>query len=755
MVFDKDIVSVIIIFVSMLRNATCLLFCGMILGFGTTVSADTYPGVLFDNSTMRGSYAHSFVNHQGASWVENVQCYLPVSDTVFFTPGNALSLKYTSGQSGFWHADLQFPKYTGAYQASDEEMLSLKLFVLSDGSTERNLPSISVIHSEGDASVSLDLSSYLGTFATNAWLSVQIPMGDFQLAPDQWAIEGIRLSQSQLDRGSHHLFLDQVEVFPLHPPSEQLFSAAVLSTVKAYDKHVRLTWELPMTPSIRYIKIYRSDDNEIFEPVDIKPVFVRNAIDVVPVSNRTYYYKVAWVDYEYAESPFSGVKEAITKTASDDELLDFIQETHVNYFLANTEVNSGMHSLSRRLGDPRVSVKNSGLSLLSQIVGVERGFVPRNLVVSRTLRILQFLNDAEQHRGVFPELLNGRTGQGVHNVDSLPAVDLVATSYLLQGMLVAKQYFDGDGEDEVLLRSKVDSLYQQINWEEFMTTDGDAPYLFDSWSSVNGFANAKPLGGLNGGFLSYIFALGSPTYPIPAESYKRGLGYSRELLDPAYHLELVNNSLFSATLATDDGAQADSLHFLRTPIATDTVIYGLPVSVGSIDESPMEILLPFLAFDPRDKRDTFAHYFDNNRNLLQAYKRRDNEIQVDDFSLDIWGGIYRVDTSGAQAFVINPAISISSYAYQPEEAMKSAREFYDRYGQYLFTGYGFRPWINPRGNTVSDGFDAVSQAMIAVSIENGRTGLLWDLFSKDEHIASVVERYFTSDLPIDNPNGGR
>lgn len=731
----------------MVRKITCFLYSWLVLG--AVAFADAYPGVLFDNSIMGGSYAHSHVNHQGASWVENVQCHLPVSDTLFFTPGNALSLKYTSGQAGFWQTDLFFPRATGKYQASDQEVLSLKLFVLTPGTEAHNLPSVSLVYDGEEAGGRLDLSRYIPTFDTNSWLSIQIPVADFGSAWRRASIEGIRLSQNARDQGAHHVFVDQIEFLPSNPPTEKLFSAAVLSTVKAYDRHVRLTWELPMTPSIRYIKIYRSEDNETFEPVGIKPVFVRNAIDLVPVSNKTYYYKIAWVDYNYAESPFSAVMEAATKTASDEELLDFIQETHVNYFLENVEVNSGMHVMSRRVGDPRVSVQHTGLSLLAQVVGVERGFISRNLLANRTLRILRFLQDAEQHLGVYPALLNGRTGQGVHRVDSLPSVDVVATSYLIQGMLVAKQYFDGDTKDEQALRGMVDSLYSRVNWEEFVGKDEEASFLFDSWSPVNGFADAKPLGGFNESMTSYLLALGSPSFPIPAASYAEGWGYERELVDSAsaYQLELVNNSFFSATLGEDIAIETaeetpEEPYFVRTPLAKDTLFYGLPVTAGTIDESPMDGLLPFLAFDPRNKADSFANYFDNNRNLLQAYKRRDNEVQVGDFSLDIWGGVYRPDTLGMQTFVVSPAISVASYAYEPDEALKSAREFYDRYGDYLFTGYGFRPWVNRLNNTVSERFDAVSQAAVAVSIENGRSGLIWNLLSKDEHIAGVVERHF-------------
>src|SRR5690554_2765034 len=260
----------------MVRKITFSLFSWLV--FGMVAFADTYPGVLFDNSIMRGSYSHSHVNYQGASWVENVQCHLPVSDTLFFTPGNALSLKYTSGHAGFWQTDLFFPRVAGKYPTNDQEMLSLKLFVLTPATETRNLPALSLVYDQGAISGQLDLSRYIPNYATNVWLSIQIPISDFGPAWRRAAVEGVRLAQNTTDQGEHHVLLDQVEFLPLNPPTEKLFSAAVLASAKAYDRHVKLTWELPMTPSIRYIKIYRSEDNETFEPVGIKPVFVRNAI---------------------------------------------------------------------------------------------------------------------------------------------------------------------------------------------------------------------------------------------------------------------------------------------------------------------------------------------------------------------------------------------------------------------------------------------------------------------------------------------
>src|SRR5690606_16035961 len=227
----------------------------------------------------------------------------------------------------------------------------------------------------------------------------------------------------------HWLYIDQIEFLPANPPTVKLSSAAVLSAAVAYDRHVDLTWQLPLTPSIRYIKIYRSEDNEHFDPVAIRPIFVQKCTDFVPYPDRTYYYKIAWVDFGYRESPFSSVLEASPKTSDDEGMLDLMQATHLNYFTERTEINSGMHAIHFGVDDATVSVKETGLSVLSYVVGADRGFISRATAINRLRRLVDFLGKVDRYHGAFPEKLNGRTGEGVFAVDTVPEGNLKSTAY--------------------------------------------------------------------------------------------------------------------------------------------------------------------------------------------------------------------------------------------------------------------------------------------------------------------------------------
>ena len=708
--------------------------------FTATAWADTHPGVLFENSIVGGSYRNSRVSHDGRSWVENVAGRLPVCDSVFFTPGNSLSLKYSSAGGGRWEAYVAFPRSAGSYAVDTTALLSLKLYAVSDMAGTM-LPRLALC--QGDTvSHTVELADYVSDFGTDKWLDVRVPVAAFDSLDVHTAIEGIRLSQGEADTATHWLYVDQVEFLPANPPQVPLSSPAVLATAKAYQRHVDLTWQLPLTPSIRYIKVYRSEDKEHFEPVGIRPVFAQKYTDVVPYPERTYYYKITWVDYDYRESPFSAVMEATTRPAGDSELLDVIQAAHVNYFVEHTEVNSGMYAVHFGVDDATVSVMETGLGLLSYVVGADRGFISRRAVLGRLRRMVGFLEKVERYHGAFPARIDGRTGKGVFEVDSVPEADLRATSFLMQGLLAARQYFAADSGRTADLMARIDTLWNGVEWEKF-TVAGQENILLDRWSPVAGFRGARPMGGFGNDFVGYILALASPDHALPPEAYTAGLGTPRELLDSAYVMELAANDSF----AVDTGGSTAGRvlpNYCELPYTADTVVYGLPITVGSVDTSLMEAYTPFLAFDPRGKRDAYADYFVNNVNLTRAVKRRDNE-QGYGFSTTVWGTTTVGTDSLDSLKAINPSVPAASYAYTPEAALQSIRELYETYGDIVFTEYGFRKWVAPSDNAVATGYDAFNQAAVAVMIENGRSGLIWNLFASHPDIKKVMEVYFDSE----------
>ena len=82
-------------------------------------------------------------------------------------------------------------------------------------------------------------------------------------------------------------------------------------------------------------------------------------------------------------------------------------------------------------------------------------------------------------------------------------------------MLTAATYFDQDTEDEHEIRTLADALYRRADWR--WAQNGGAT-LTHGWRPESGFIPHR-WEGYDEGLLLYVLGLGSPTHPLPPESY--------------------------------------------------------------------------------------------------------------------------------------------------------------------------------------------------------------------------------------------
>src|SRR5690606_26499060 len=142
-------------------------------------------------------------------------------------------------------------------------------------------------------------------------------------------------------------------------------------------------------------------------------------------------------------SPYSDAREAEVTPLEDDALLQSIQQAHINYFDRHIEFNSGMHRVAMGGEDATVDVGGTGYSLLAQTIAASHGWTTPRRYIRSVSTVVDFLGEiAEQHHGMFPAYLDGRTGKGVYEQDAPPSVSLASTAALTQGLLVVRQYLE-------------------------------------------------------------------------------------------------------------------------------------------------------------------------------------------------------------------------------------------------------------------------------------------------------------------------
>ena len=701
------------------------------------IYADTYPEVLFDNSVVAGNYAKSKINYEGNSWIENINKHLLVADSIYFTPGNSLSLKYISAKDGNWDVHINYNRLKYNYNIEDSDVLHLRLYIQSLNTSSNDLPKI-YINLKNSHSQYLNIDKYISRIEHKKWIHIKIPVKDFKFNFQNNTVAGIGLQQNNSSKSQHHIFLDQIEFLPSKYSEIPLRSAAVLSDAVSYDKFNQLKWQLPLTPSIRYIKIYRSQDAKEFSPIAIKPIHMQTCLDLIPDMGAKYYYKITWVDYNYNESNFSNTIEVQSKPLDANKILDFIQMAHTNYFVETFDINSGMYMPIRNKNKVIVSTKETSNAVLALLVGAENKYINRQLALNRISKIVFFLLKAQNKHGIFPAFFDGRKGVPEYLKDQ-SVYDVKATASLIESLLIAREYFNEDNDSEKDLRNRITQLYQQINWQQLIDTK--TTLLKSKLALLDNENSNDLLTGFEDAINTYLLAVGSPKFPIPTSNYfdaiyhkfeKQNISLQPLLDEEEYLSNLPHKQNFDIQVTTDT--------LVKKSILKHSFKYGTELAFGENHKNLLNTFKPFLTINPESINDSIINWQQTLDNYIQYTKRRDNELGFGVAKSSIWGFYSPRDTS--ENSIINPAISSSSIGINKTLGLSAILTLYQSYGNILLGEYGFRAWIDLRNDDVAEEYMAINQSTIAIMIENAKSGLIWKLYNKIPELKNSRDQLF-------------
>jgi hypothetical protein len=690
--------------------------------------------IAFDNSLAHGSYYESLSSLVPPSELELDHLKIPVEENHSVTPPNSLRLKWRSKTGGDWAMTLLVrPRY------SISEFSGRNLFVWCYATEELPAaasPRIYLNDSERVGTPTILLMGSLTKLPARKWVRLRLPFDSFvgQVNSTQakrfnpHKLARISLVQGLDDGEPHTLFLDDIEVADDPPASSHPPPTPTGLTAKGYDRHIDLSWTPVADLALQYYKIYRSSDGQAYSPIGIQRDDRTRYEDFLGASGKTASYKIAAVDVNGNESRTSPEVQASTRVLTDDELLTMVQEAAFRYYWEAAHPQAGM-AIEILPGDRNlVALGASGFGVMALIVGIDRGFVTREQGAERLLKIVRFLAKADRFHGAWPHYLDGRTGKvnpyfGPYDDGG----DLVETAFLMQGLLVARQYFNHQTAEEKQIRNTVTSLWKTIEWDWYRQGP-DPNFLYWHWSPDHGFYLHHPLIGWNETMIVYLLAIASPTHPVPATMFHSGFA---------------SQSDFAVRYRQDWGRTTQGDHYTN-----GNSYYGrkLDVGVGSGGEL-FFAHYSFLAFDPRGKHDRYTNYFENNRNIAliaHAYAM-DNPLQFTGYGDDAWGRSAGVNANGGRSQpsddngTITCTAALSSFPYTPVESMKALKHFYRDLGGQLWGIYGFRDGFNQTENWFEDVNTGLNQAPIAVMIENSRSGLIWKQFMSNPEIQPALD----------------
>lgn len=400
---------------------------------------------------------------------------------------------------------------------------------------------------------------------------------------------------------------------------------------------------------------------------------------------------------------------------SDNALLEKIQKQTFRYFWDFGHPVSGLarersNGQNYKYGDDVVAIGGSGFGVMAIIVSAERKWVPRKEALTRITKIVDFLDHADKFHGAFPHWLNGTTGKVIPFSVKDDGGDIVETSFLFEGLLCARQYFHKNNEEEKSLRSNIDKLWRDVDWNWY--THGQN-VLYWHWSPDNEWTMSHAIHGWNECLITYILAASSPTYPIDSAVYQQGYAHGATFLNGKEY-------------------------------------YGIKLPLGSEYGGPLFFTqYSFMGLNPHGLKDRYADYWQQNtaHALINRAYCIANPKNYKGYGENSWGLTSSYSIKGYAAHsptkdlgVISPTAALAAFPYTPKYSMQVLRHLYEDLGDKLYGNYGFGDAYDETENWYCKNYLAIDQGPIVVMIENYRSGLLWKLFMSAPEIKNGLKK---------------
>ncbi len=386
---------------------------------------------------------------------------------------------------------------------------------------------------------------------------------------------------------------------------------------------------------------------------------------------------------------------------TDAQLMDKVQEQTFKYFWDFGHPVSGLARERSNATPETVTSGGSGFGVMAIITGVHRNFITRQQGLTRVKTMVSFLKStAQKFHGAFPHWLNGTTGVVIPFSTKDNGADLVETSYLIQGLLCARQYFNGADAAEATLRTDINTIANAVEWNWFRQNNQNV--LYWHWSPNYNWEMNHQIKGWNECLITYVLAASSASYSIPKTVYDNGW-------------------------ATNGGMKNGAAY------------YGFTLPLGPNLGGPLFFEhYSFLGINPNSLNDVYANYqtqTTNHTKINYSYCVA-NPKNYYGYSDSVWGltasdipNGYTASSPTNDVGVIAPTAALSSFPYTPTESMKAMKFFYYTLGDKLWGQYGFKDAFSLHDPWFADSYLAIDQGPIIVMMENYRSGLLWNLFT--------------------------
>lgn len=412
------------------------------------------------------------------------------------------------------------------------------------------------------------------------------------------------------------------------------------------------------------------------------------------------------------------------KTSEEKNIFTEVQKASFQYFWDGAEPTSGLGRERFHVDDKypqndksTVTSGGAGFGVMAILAAIENNYITRLQGRQRLEQIVAFLEKADRFHGAWPHWWNGETGKVKPFSKKDDGGDLVETSYMLQGLLCARQYFKDGSPVEKALATRIDALWKQVEFDWYCQGKN---VLYWHWSPNYNWDMNFPVRGYNECLIMYVLAASSPTHGVPAEVYHEGW--------------------------------ADNGKITENPAAYDGIQLGLKHQGNAVLSGPLFWAhYSYLGLDPRGLKDKYADYWKETSGQAQInYKWCvNNPNGFKGYGPDNWGLTSSYSIRGYAGHapgkdrdlgVISPTAALSSFPYTPKESMAAMLNWYKNKKDKIWGPYGFYDAFSEQANWYLPHYLAIDQGPIVVMMENYKSGLLWNLFMSCPEIQSGLKK---------------
>ena len=364
---------------------------------------------------------------------------------------------------------------------------------------------------------------------------------------------------------------------------------------------------------------------------------------------------------------------------------------------AGTDGSPSANESAREIG----SIASIGFGLSGMCIAAERGWLPRPQVMERARRTLQFFAERQAHEhGWFYHFIDLHSGARAWNSE-LSSID---TALLLAGVLTVRRCFAGDAD----IVRYADTIYRRVDFQWMLAGH---PTLLAHGLEAGVGVPARPLGPLLRADDLYLLGIGSPTHPIPADSWT---AWTRPVMTFQEY----------------------------------TYISGAdPLFVHQYSHAWVDFR------GRRETRPTKTDWFANSVIATRAHKAFSLSLSKEfpGYGDNVWGITASDSQKGYVAWggpprhkeidgSVVPAAAGGSLMFAPDITVPALRQMHRQFGERIYGRYGFADAFHPTSGWINPDVIGIDLGITLLSAENLRSGHVWRWFMQNPEIPRALDR---------------